>query len=442
MTEIMEAAKDAYLADFVQFERDISTRDEMWVRRLRASALSQFAGLSFPTNKDEEWRYTNIAPIIKTPFRISEDYLCSIKPNDISFSGNRLVFVNGHYSPSESYQQHLDGIQIGNLATFLNTTRGGVEPYLAKYADYRSHIFTALNTAFMNDGAFIYIPKGKVVEQPIHLLFLSTNNNGDASISHPRVLIVAEGNTRVAVIEDYVGVDNGTYFTNAVTEIVAGEDSAVEHYKLQRESNNAFHISTIQVKQNHSSRFTSHSISLGGMLTRNDINVALNGEGSECTLNGLYIVDNKQHMDNHTTIDHSKPHTYSRELYKGVLDGTSRGVFNGRVIVHQNAQKVDALQINKNLLLSADAIINTKPQLEIFANDVKCKHGATVGQLNPDAMFYLRSRGIGIDAARNILTSAFTNDIVSNIKNEKIRNWLYKLVSAHLQNGLRLEAIV
>ena len=178
------------------------------------------------------------------------------------------------------------------------------------------------------------------------------------------------------------------------------------------------------------------------MLTRNDINVALNGEGSECTLNGLYIVDNKQHIDNHTTVDHSKPHTYSRELYKGVLDGTSRGVFNGRVIVHQNAQKVDALQINKNLLLSADALINTKPQLEIFANDVKCKHGATVGQLNPDAMFYLRSRGIDIGAARSILTSAFTNDIVSNIKNEKIRNWLYKLVSAHLQNGLRLEAIV
>ena len=267
------------------------------------------------------------------------------------------------------------------------------------------------------------MPRGKDGEQPIHLLFVASSH-GEPTVSHPRNLIIVGDNSQVAIVESYVGLDGGVYFTNAVTEIVAGQNAVIDYYKLQQESAEAFHIATLAVHQDRSSNFTSHSISLGGALVRNDVKARLDAEGVECTLNGLYMASGHQLVDNHTSIDHAKPHCSSHELYKGVLDGKSKGVFSGKIIVRPDAQKTDAKQTNKNLLLSADSVIDTKPQLQIYADDVKCTHGATVGQLDKDAIFYLRSRGIGHEDARSLLTYAFANEIISRIKIPSVREQL------------------
>jgi len=259
------------------------------------------------------------------------------------------------------------------------------------------------------------------------------DRRGTATVSHPRNLILAGDDSQTMIVESYIGLNNALYFTNAVTEIVAGENAVVAHYKLQRESEEAFHISTVQASLNHSSNFSSHSIDLGGALVRNDVNAVLDGKGIECTLDGLYMVAGRQHVDNHTRIDHVKPHCSSRELYKGVLGGRSKGVFNGKIYVHKDAQKTDAKQTNKNLLLSEDAVINTKPQLEIYADDVKCTHGTTIGQLDQEAIFYLRSRGIDLEAARGLLTYAFASEMIGRIKVEPVRAQLEHLLLARLR---------
>ena len=284
---------------------------------------------------------------------------------------------------------------------------------------YQHQAFVALNTAFLEDGAFIEIPRGVTAAAPIYILFVSTADEPNAS--HPRSLILVGDNSQASIIEDYVSLGEATCFTNAVTEIIAGENSVVEHYKLQAENEQAFHISTVQVRQARSSSFTSHSISFGGSLARNDVNVALAGSGAECTLNGLYMTSNKQHVDNHTVVDHLKPHCNSRELYKGILDDRSSAVFNGSVIVRKDAQKTDARQSNKNLLLSEGATINSKPQLEINADDVKCAHGTSIGHLDEDSIYYLRSRGIGLNEARTVLTYGFANDVLNRMKVDAVR---------------------
>ena len=271
-----------------------------------------------------------------------------------------------------------------------------------------------------------------LVEQPIHLLFISTGGK-KASVSHPRNLIVIGKGSQVSIVENYVGLGGGNYFTNAVTEIVVGENAVADHYKLQRESDEAFHVATQQVCLERNGNVSSHSISLGGALVRNDVNVVLDGEGGECTLNGFYMVSGDRHVDNHTRIDHVKPHGTSRQLYKGVLDGRSRGVFNGKIYVHKGAEKTDARQTNNNLLLSLDALIDTKPQLEIYNNDVKCTHGSTIGQLDQDAIFYLRSRGIGVESARRLLTYAFASDVIGRIRIDSVRAQLDKLLAAKFQ---------
>jgi Fe-S cluster assembly protein SufD len=275
----------------------------------------------------------------------------------------------------------------------------------------------------MHDGAFVSVPKGVVLKQPLHLAFLASAGSKPA-VAHPRSLILAGVNSQASIVESYIGAKGDVYFTNAVTELVADENAVIDHYKLQRESTEAFHVATMQVHLGRGSNVTSHSIALGGALVRNDVNAMLAAEGGECTLNGLYLAAGRQHIDNHTRIDHAMPHCASHELYKGILDGQAHGVFNGKIYVHPDAQKTDAKQTNKTLLLSPDAVINTKPQLEIYADDVKCTHGATIGQLADEALFYLRSRGIGRQEARNLLTFAFANDLVSRIKIEAIRNQL------------------
>ena len=426
--------RENYLSDFARFEKNISKNGQPWVYEIRREAISRFAELGFPTTRHEEWKYTSVAPITKIPFNPGGYELNGLtveKVRRVAFGEwdcNQLVFVNGFYSAELSSHRPLPGaVNLGSLAMTLNSHRDLVEPHLARYANYEDHPFTALNTAFMRDGAFVNIPDGGVVKDPIHLIYLSTVGR-EPTVSHPRNLIVVGKNSHATIVESYVGLGDGVYFTNAVTEILMGENAVVDHYRLQRESEKAFHISTLQVQQNRSSTFSGHSISIGGTLVRNNVNAVLNGEGVDCTLNGLYLVAGRQHVDNHTRIDHVRPHGTSRELYKGILDGESRGVFNGKVVVWKDAQKTDARQTNKNLLLSEGAEINSKPQLEILADDVKCTHGTTVGQLEEEQLFYLRSRGLDRESAQGLLTQGFASDTINRIRIDAIRAALEGIV--------------
>ncbi|MEN6605088.1 MAG: Fe-S cluster assembly protein SufD [Bryobacteraceae bacterium] len=385
------------------------------IESIRQHAASRFAELGFPTTKEEEWRFTNVSPIARTQF--------SAAPSDLSgwegaaldqglfrrVSGVRLVFVNGRYSPALSFQRPAKGIR----AASLSEANGDAEAHLARHAAYQNRAFVAMNTAKFGDGAWVEIPRGTIMEEPIHLVFLASG--GDVPVvSFPRSLVVIGADSEVTLIESYIG-QGASYFTNAVTEIVAGDHTIVDHYKLQQEDERSFHVAALQAQIGREASFSTHSISLGGGLVRNDVNAVLD-EGAEAVVNGLYLASGKQHVDNHTVIDHARPHGTSRELYKGILDGGSTAVFNGKIIVRPDAQKTDAKQTNKNLLLSEDAAINTNPELQILADDVRCTHGATIGQLDQEAIFYLQSRGIGKEEARDLLTYAFARDIVERIK--------------------------
>jgi Fe-S cluster assembly protein SufD len=346
-----------------------------------------------------------------------------------------LFFVNGHYLPEFSKIAALpEAVHVGSLAQGLNQQPEKVRHHLGRHADYGRHALVALNTAFWADGAYIDLPAGCVLDKPIHVLFLAT---GEAAAAHPRNLIIVGPKAQARVVEHYAGAGNAEYFNNAVTEIVLEEGAQLEHCKLQQEAVKSSHITTLQVAQKRSSKFVSHSISLGAALARHDINVDLQ-EDTVCTMNGLYVVGGRQHVDHHTCIDHSKPRGTSREFYKGVLDGRSRGVFNGKVVVYPDAQLTDAQQSNKNLLLSVDAEVDTKPQLEIFADDVKCAHGATVGQLDEQMLFYLRSRGIEEAAARSLLTYAFADEVLKHISMAAVRSRLEEILINRLPDGQRI----
>ncbi len=445
MIEVMQE-KETYLSQFARLEERLTGNRQPWFHRTRKAAIAHFAELGFPTTRHEEWKFANVAPLTKTPFQSvagSElDVVTAESLKRFTFGGldcTQLVFVNGRFAEELSTIRPLhNGMKVGSLAAALDSDRERVEPYLALHAGYKDQAFVALNTAFVEDGAFVFVPPGKIVEHPLHLLFVSTSP-GEPTVSHPRNLIVVGDNSQITIVESYVGLDDSLYFTNSVTEIIAGQNAVIDHCKLQQESEKAFHIATLAVHQDRASNFTSHSISLGGAFVRNDVNAKLDAEGVECTLNGLYVAGGDQLVDNHTLIDHAKPHCNSHEVYKGVLDGKSKGVFNGKIIVRPDAQKTDAKQTNKNLLLSDKAVIDTKPQLQIYADDVKCTHGATIGQLDNDAIFYLRSRGIGPEDARNMLTYAFANDILSRIKIDKVRAHLDAALLSRLPKGQEIK---
>jgi Fe-S cluster assembly protein SufD len=422
---------DHYLSESKRFEKESPRREPSWLPALRRKALERFAELNFPTTRDEEWKYTSVAPLAGTPFRVDSSH----RPDGItgehleralfgSMDCTLLVFVDGHFAPELSRLRKLpEGAMAESLAAVLEKNPALAERHLARHASFQDQAFTALNTAFLRDGAFVFVPKRKVLSDPIHLLFVASGT-GAPKVSHLRNLIVVEEGSQVAVVENYVALKQGVYFTNAVTEVVAGANSVVNHCKLQRESDQAFHVATLQSHLDRGSSYSSHAVTLGGGLVRNDLNSVLDAEGAECVLNGLYLALEGQHMDNHTFIDHARPHCSSREFYKGVLSGTSHGVFNGKIRVRTDAQKTDAKQTNKNLLLSEEAVVDTKPQLEIYADDVKCTHGATIGQLDEEAIFYLRSRGVGLEKARSLLVHAFASDIVERIPVESVRTGL------------------
>lgn len=443
MMETTNQKKDWYLANFEVFEKSLDGEVMSHIHAVRKAAIARFAELGFPTTRDEEWKYTDVTPLAKVPFKPVLGYkLDGLTKRGLeqfvplcgrNLQWNRLVFVNGHFSKDLSSISSLPlGVKMESLADAMRSDYEMVSQYLARYARYDDNAFTALNTAFLQDGVFIYIPNGTVIEAPIHLLFLSTGLETEF-LTHPRNLIVIGKNSQATIIESHMSLANNTYFSNAVAEIVLGENSVIEYDKLQNESDRSFHIGTTQVHQGRNSNFTSNSVSLGGTLVRNNLTAVLDGEGSECTLNGLYLTTGEQHIDNHTTIDHAKPHCNSHELYKGILTGKSRGVFSGKIIVRKDAQKTDAKQTNKNLVLSDDATIDTKPQLEIFANDVKCTHGATIGQLDEEAIFYIRSRGVALNTARDMLIYAFASDVINRIKVEPIREHLNHMLFTRLR---------
>ena len=412
------------------FDRQASA--PAWLQTLRNQAMARFQALGFPTTKNEDWHFTSVAPIAERTFRpaAAGSVIEKADIDRFNFGENgwhTLVFVNGAFSKELSSDAPVGNkVRVTSLASAITDGTAGIDRHIGKIATFEQHAFTALNTAFMNDGAFIEIGADAVVEKPIHLLFFSDGEG----VSHPRNLIVTARHSRATVIESYVSLGNSAYFTNAVTEISLGEGSHLDHYKLQRESESAFHVGTVQVREARVSQLHSFSLAVGGSLARTNIYTSLDGDAATCTLNGLYLTDGAQHVDNQTSIEHIAPNCPSHELYKGVLDGRSHGVFNGKVYVHPEAQKTDGKQSNNNLLLSPTARVDTKPQLEIFADDVKCTHGATVGRLDELAMFYLNSRGIGPETARILLTYAFAADVLETIELEPLRVQLEKMVLA------------
>jgi Fe-S cluster assembly protein SufD len=413
-----------------------------WLQDLRDRAASRFTALGFPTVRDEDWRFTNVAPIAAAEFKPAQD---GAAPTEAELSAYlysdaavRLVVVNGRFSPALSRTSGLPaGVRAGSLATAVTEHTEVVQRYLGQLAEFGGRAFTALNTALAADGAYVYIPDGALLDKPIHLIFVTTASAGSGpDMSSARTLIVAGERSQSQIVETYVGTQGTAYFTNAVTEVVAGESSVVDHYKVQQESTEAFHVASMHVHAARSANFSSHSFSLGGKLVRNDVNALLDGEGAECTLNGLYVADGDRLVDNHTSIDHAKAHCPSHEIYKGILGGRARSVFNGKIVVRQDAQKTDAKQTNRALLLSDTASINTKPQLEIFADDVKCTHGAAIGQLDDDAIFYLRARGLTYFEARDMLIHAFAGDILNRVKIEPLRLALEAELFAQLARDL------
>jgi Fe-S cluster assembly protein SufD len=430
MTDMPRARtdQDPYTAQFDRLERRLASQGPHWLPRLRRAAIASFGELGLPTSRNEDWKFTSVAHLTKEPFTFALDgapQLDMAAVRDQLFDDAvRLVFVNGRFSPTASVVNGLPkGALVESLATALASRPELIEAHLGRTANHRELPFTALNTAFLTDGAFVYLPTGAVLDRPVHFLYV-TAPDGGRPLTYPRNLIVAERGAQAAIVETYVGLADAAYFTNAVTEVVVGENVILDHYKVQQEGPQATHIANTQIQQGKGSNFKSHYIGLGGALIRNEARLLFTAEGSEATINGLYLASGRQHMDNHTVIDHAKPHCASHELYKGILDGKAHGVFNGKIFVRQDAQKTDAKQTNQTLLLSDEATIDTKPQLEIFADDVKCTHGATVGQLDAESLFYLRSRGLGLEEARSLLLFAFANDIVSRIKIPTVRNRL------------------
>ena len=427
------------VTDFDGLKSDLASRNFTWMTAIRETALSSFERQGVQTARTEDWRNTNLAPLKKVSFSPVETGPGEVdisSASDITFAGGssaQLVFVNGRYSELHSRLGELpEGVKVCTLAQAVSSDAAQVERHLAQYVAYEAHPFAALNTAFMEDGAYISVPESTVVESPIQLLFFTTGGE-DPIVTHPRNLIVVGRNSQVRIIETYASAADRVYLTNAVTEIVVGPDAIVDHYKIQRESENAFHLHTVEAHQERSSNFSNHAVSLGGALARNDINCNLDGERIECTLNGLYLPRGTQHMDTHTRLDHAKPHCNSHESYKGILDDKASGVFNGKILVRQDAQKTDAVQSNHSLLLTDDAKINTRPQLEIFADDVRCTHGATIGELDEDGIFYMRTRGIDHEKARALMISAFATEVVDRMPFEPVRERIQQLIAARFQ---------
>jgi Fe-S cluster assembly protein SufD len=427
---------DSWLENYTEFEKRAAGRTLPWLHRLREDAFARFCEVGFPTTRDEDWRFTNVSAIARTIFRppgtakLSAGDTAAWRVDDTAAT---LVFVNGRFDADLSQMDKLpNGVTVASLRERILSHPEEVEKHLGRYADTQRDPFCALNTAFIGDGAYVHVARGVVPEAPVYLLYLSTREAAP-TMTHPRNLIVAEDEAQVAVIEDYASVGGeSVVLSNAVTELVAGESTVAQHYLIEREHLKAFNVQTLRIQQGRSANVSSHSVLLGGGLVRNNVHPVLAGEGGECLINGLFLGTGTQHLDNFMHVEHAAPHCGSRQFYNGILDGQAHGVFHGRIVVHKAAQKTDAKQTNRNLLLSDDAQIDTKPQLEIYADDVKCTHGATIGQIEENALFYLRSRGLSELEARKLLLMAFAEECVDRMHSSVAREHIQRLVSEHL----------
>ncbi len=423
------------------FRESLAREENAWLKYLRENAFEFFTENGFPTVQNEEWKYTNVAPIGKENFEIASDKAVDAEKISRLFSKteseNRVVFVNNKLNQEMTNLSNLpEGARILNLneaiqdETFSPIVRNNLE----KLVDAETNGFTALNTAFIEEGMFIFVPKNTKIELPIHLIFITDENRA----SFPRVLLVAERGSEAMLIESYLRVAETKYLTDSVVEIVLEDDARLKHLRVQRESHNAFHVGTTAANLNRASVYDSTNITLGAKLSRHDVLVKFNAEGAECFVDGLYMIAEEQHADTHSVIDHALPNCLSHQTYKGIVDAKARAVFNGKVFVRENASGTDAQQSNKNLLLSNDARVDTKPQLEIFNDDVKCAHGATVGQLEEEELFYLLSRGLNEQLARNLLTYGFAEEIINKIEIESIKKQLDEAVLNRLNANLEI----
>ena len=439
MTQTQTAHKEQYLTAFEVAEREDRARSSEWLRELRRDAMAAFDRMGFPTARrgNEEWKYTDVRPIARASFALPDTEAVAppprsaLPPSDLE-DVVRVGLVDGRYSPEASHTMSLPGdVFVGSLAEALATREELVRKHLGRHADFHSKPLTALNTAFLQDGALVYVPDGVCLPVPVHLRFLADGRQPRAV--HPRVLVVLGAGAQATLVEEYADLASGPGFTNAVTEVVVGPGAVLDSYRLQRRGAEAYHVGSTRVALGRDSSFSSLSLDVGAALARNALDVLLDGEGASCALHGLYLAAGSQHVDNQVRIDHARPHTNSRQLYKGVMDGRSRAVFHGSITVREGAQKVDARQEDRNLLLSPHAEVDTTPAFWIYADDVKCSHGAACGQLAEDALFYLRSRGIGEPAARRLLTQGFVDEVVALGRSPQVRVLFQETVNRTLQ---------
>jgi len=418
--------KDVYR---LAFDRLFDPGETGWLRERRTAAISRFVEKGFPGPRDEAWRHTPIGPLTRNRWEPAApsappaaEALAALAPPEMS--GLRAVLAGGRLVPELSRLDGGRGVEVQGLASALRSRPDELEPHLGRIAGDDANAFSELNTAFAVDGVVITVEPGAVLEDPLHVIHVAAPDEGSAVLSCPRLLVVAGRGSQCRVVETYLGPSGAPHLTSAVTEVVVGDNASVDHYKLQREDPGAFHVATLAARLGRDARFADRSFTLGAAIGRNDIDVRFEGEGGECRLDGLFVVDGERLSDTHSRVDHARPHCSSHEHYKGVLDGRARGVFHGLVVVRPGAQKTDASQMNRNLLLSREALVHSTPQLEILADDVKCRHGSTTGQLDPAALFYLRSRGIGETEARSLLTWAFASDIVLGLPVPALRETL------------------
>lgn len=428
-------SQDHYAVEFQRVAARLAGHDVTWLRELRRAALARFSARGFPTPRDEDWKYTRTAAIEKRAFRcegadggVDAARIEKLIGGDVP----RMVFVNGRYFPGLSRPEPLaDGVRFAALRDVIEHDPSELQGLYGAVAMLDRHPFAALNTAFADEGVYLRLADGAVAQAPLHAIFISTAAQEGRAV-HPRLLIRLGAHAQATLVEHYLALDAGAYFNNVIAEIVLEDNAHLDHYRVQEEAAKAFHIGGLHLRQGRDSRYYAHGVSFGNALLRNDLDVQLAATGAHCDLIGLYMADGRGHVDVHTRIDHLKPHGSSNEFYKGILGGHGRGVFNGKVIVHPDAQKTDARQVNNNLLLSDNAEADTKPQLEIYADDVKCSHGATVGQLDVDAVFYLRSRGVDEAAARRLLTHAFAAEIIEQVRLPALRAHLDEALLARL----------
>jgi Fe-S cluster assembly protein SufD len=404
-----------------------------WLKERRDAAAKRFAETGFPNTRQEDWRFTNVSPIADATFPLAQGGFAGAAGlvAGVAVTGAvRLAIVNGVFDAALSDLSALPkGLRIAGLRDGARDGTDGLEAHLARVFALDPHPFAALNTSLLDDGVAIFIAKGAVVDTPIHIVNVSGGSSsaapakgGDRPVAaHPRVLVVAGDGSQARIAHTFIGAPGSTYFTNSVAEVVVGEGAALDYYTDQRESDQAYHVANLQAQVAAKGVFASHAFLTGARLMRHDIGIALKGEGADCTMNGVYLVDGERLMDTHTSLDHAMPHCTSHELYKGILAGKARAVFNGRIVVRIDAQKTDAKQTNRALLLSDEATINSNPQLEIFADDVKCTHGAAVGALDEEAMFYLRARGLTAAAARDMLLHAYAGEVLDGLKIPALR---------------------